>query len=612
MRCLRGSAGGGLDRVGRGACEGSADLIVVGRVRIGERLPDDHVAVETGPAETRRVGLRRADGAHVLRAGLRAAALHRQVADGNDVFRGVRGDGARRRNLSHRLDARAFHADEVAARVVVEDDHGSLDGGQVGRDDPARRHELDLVELLLGPEREGAGKQNRRRKQAHSHDPPPAEKRTMWARPRRSPAAVARSANHPPYEGDRRFWPRPIAHKVRHRMANSKLRIMSQEAPKPADLSALRIRREPESRSGARGWLLFGAVLVVAAGVAAYFLADRGLGPKKVEVVTASVVTEGQATTVLSATGYVEAERKADLSPKITSRITALNVTEGTRVKKGDVIARLDSTDLDAQLAEAKANWINAQAELIRQKSLFDQGLSTKSALDAAVANEAATHARVRYVEALLDYTIIRAPFAGVITAKRAFVGEAVSPFGSSPSGGGSGGAIATIVEFSSLYVGADVNEANLSKLAPQPAGRDHARRRSGQDVPRAAAPDRAGRGPPEGDRPGQGRLPRRGRPRAAGPVGAGRLHGRGDAGQGGAVARPDPEGRADVGRREGGRLPDRRRESGVHGGDRGRRRSGSGGSHAGPAGRRAPDLARGRIAIERRRPGARRKERRR
>jgi RND family efflux transporter MFP subunit len=77
----------------------------------------------------------------------------------------------------------------------------------------------------------------------------------------------------------------------------------------------------------------------------------------------------------------------------------------------------------------------------------------------------------VQYVEALLDYTVIRAPFTGVITAKRAFVGEAVSPFGSSPSGGGSGGAIVTIVEFSSLYVGADVNEANLSKLGKdQPA----------------------------------------------------------------------------------------------------------------------------------------------
>ena len=252
----------------------------------------------------------------------------------------------------------------------------------------------------------------------------------------------------------------------------SGFREMSTEKPRTApDLAALRIRREPEKTRGPKGWLLGGAVLVVAIGVAAYFLAGRSLRPRTVEAVTASLLTEGQATTVLTATGYVEAERKADLSPKITSRITELNVTEGTRVKKGDVIARLDHTDLDAQLAEKRAAWVNARAELARQRSLHDQGLAPKSSLDAAVAAEATTRAAVRYVEALLDYTVIRAPFSGVITAKRAFVGEAVSPFGSSPSGGGSGGAIATIVEFSSLYVGADVNEANLSKLGPnQPA----------------------------------------------------------------------------------------------------------------------------------------------
>ncbi|HSS44062.1 MAG TPA: biotin/lipoyl-binding protein, partial [Thermoanaerobaculia bacterium] len=221
---------------------------------------------------------------------------------------------------------------------------------------------------------------------------------------------------------------------------------MSQEREKPADLSALRIRREPEVSGGPRGWLLLFAAAVVAVGVATYFLAGRSLRPRKVEAVTASVVTEGQATTLLSATGYVEAERKADLSPKITSRITELNVTEGSRVRLGDVIARLDHTDLDAQLEDAKAAWVNARAELERQKALHAEGLSPQSSLDAAVAAEASTRARADYVRALLGYTEIRAPFAGVITAKRAFVGEAVSPFGSSPSGGGSGGAIVTIV----------------------------------------------------------------------------------------------------------------------------------------------------------------------
>jgi RND family efflux transporter MFP subunit len=236
-------------------------------------------------------------------------------------------------------------------------------------------------------------------------------------------------------------------------------------------LAALRIHREPEKTRGARGLLLLGAVLVVAIGVAAYFLSGRSFRAPKVETVTAALVTEGQATTLLTATGYVEAERKADLSPKITSRITELNVTEGSRVRKGDVIARLDHTDLDAQLADAQASWVNAKAELARQQNLTSEGLATKSTLDAAVASEASMRAKVDYVKALLDYTEIRAPFAGVITAKRAFVGEAVSPYGSSPSGGGSGGAIVTIVEFSSLYVGADVNEANLSRLSKeQPA----------------------------------------------------------------------------------------------------------------------------------------------
>ena len=247
---------------------------------------------------------------------------------------------------------------------------------------------------------------------------------------------------------------------------------MSTEHPRPAnDLSGLRIQREPEDSGRPKAWLLVGAVFVVAAGAVAYFAGGRALKARRVGTVAASIVTEGQATTLLTATGYVEAEKKADLSPKITSRITSLNVTEGSRVREGQVIARLDHTDIDAQLADARAAWTNAKAELDRQRSLNAEGLAPKSALDAAVAQEASTRAKVDYVRALLSYTEIRAPFTGVITAKRAFVGEAVSPFGSSPSGGGSGGAIATLVEFSSLYVGADVNESNLARLAPkQPA----------------------------------------------------------------------------------------------------------------------------------------------
>src|SRR5690349_12951847 len=112
-------------------------------------------------------------------------------------------------------------------------------------------------------------------------------------------------------------------------MRPPELHEVSQERRTPADLSSVRIHRDPERSRGPRGWLLVGAVLVVLAGLAAFVASGHSLRPPRVDAVTASVVTEGQASTVLTATGYVEAERKADLSPKITSRIVALNVTEG-------------------------------------------------------------------------------------------------------------------------------------------------------------------------------------------------------------------------------------------------------------------------------------------
>ncbi len=239
------------------------------------------------------------------------------------------------------------------------------------------------------------------------------------------------------------------------------------------DLSALRINRDrdPETSRKPFGTLLLFAILALAIGAGIYVLATRVWSIATVETVTASVVTEGQAGTILSATGYVEADTKADLSPKITSKIVNLYVEEGDRVKKGQVLARLDKVDLDAQLADAKAAWVNASAELARQRALLKAGLTPQSSLDAAVAAEASGRAKVHYAEAQQDYAEIRAPFAGRVIAKRAHVGEAVSPYGSPGQGSTNSGAIVTLVDFSSLYVGADINESNLGHLRPkQPA----------------------------------------------------------------------------------------------------------------------------------------------
>jgi HlyD family secretion protein len=239
------------------------------------------------------------------------------------------------------------------------------------------------------------------------------------------------------------------------------------------DLSALRINRErePEKARKPFGTLLLFSILALAVGAGIYLLATRVWSVVPVETVTASVVTEGQAATILSATGYVEADTKADLSPKITSKIVALYVEEGDRVKKGQVLARLDKVDLDAQLADAKAAWVNAASELSRQRALLKAGLTSQSTVDAATAAEASSRAKVHYVEAQEDYAEIRAPFSGRVIAKRAHVGEAVSPYGAPGQGSSSGGAIVTLVDFSTLYVGADINESNLGRLRlKQPA----------------------------------------------------------------------------------------------------------------------------------------------
>jgi HlyD family secretion protein len=251
-----------------------------------------------------------------------------------------------------------------------------------------------------------------------------------------------------------------------------RMEAKSHPAPKPGpELASLRIHRDPERVKRPTGWLLAGSIVAVALAVAAYFAAASFLGAVPVEKTTAALVTPGQVLTILTVSGYVEAETRADLSPKITSRITDLRVTEGTRVRKGEIIARLDHTDLDAQLADAEAGWRNARADLQRKTALHREGLATQSDLDAAVAAESSTGAKVSYVKALLDYTVLRAPFDGVVVAKRAHVGEAVSPYGSPGQGSSSGGAIVTLVDFSTLYVGADVNESNLARLGDrQPA----------------------------------------------------------------------------------------------------------------------------------------------
>lgn len=262
------------------------------------------------------------------------------------------------------------------------------------------------------------------------------------------------------------------------------------------DLAKLKIDRTlaPVRRRRTRRWVVLGVLGLGVAAAGAYV----ALRPRPVEVRAASVVTTypSQQHVVLNATGYVVAQRKAAIASKATGRLEWLGVAEGSRVRAGEVIARLDDRDVVAQAQSAEANVKAARAVLdqaaaeerdalaqhARNTDLVAKGFVSRSTLDAskaradrATAGVASARAALASAEASarnalvsVDYTRIRAPFDGVILSKSANVGDMVTPFSSAAD---SKGAVVTMADMTTLEVEADVSESSLAKVAVgQPA----------------------------------------------------------------------------------------------------------------------------------------------
>jgi len=262
------------------------------------------------------------------------------------------------------------------------------------------------------------------------------------------------------------------------------------------DLSSLRIDRDatPIRRRRRRRWVWLAIVAIVLVAAGAWFM----LQPRVQSVQTTPIVTTypSQQYVVLNATGYVVAQRKASISSKATGRLEWLGVAEGSRVKEGDVIARIDNRDVVAQaqsvqasvraaranVEQAEVERQNAQVEYKRNQELVDKNFISKSALDnakarfdrgqaavsSAQANLNAALANARNAQVSVDYTQIRAPFDGVILSKSANVGDLVTPFSSATD---SKGAVVSMADMSTLEVEADVSESSLSKVSVgQPA----------------------------------------------------------------------------------------------------------------------------------------------
>jgi len=258
------------------------------------------------------------------------------------------------------------------------------------------------------------------------------------------------------------------------------------DSPSPSSLNALRIDRSAPAARTRRpwGWIVAGGVLL--AGGVAWWLAPKPVAVQTTAVVTA---TASQQHVLLTASGYVVAQRRAAVASKATGRLVALNVREGSVVREGELIARIDDSDVQAAIVAAEATvrqaeagvrqaeveLANARAELGRSQGLQAQGFISPQAVDvvqtraqgaqaavaAARASLAAAQAQVKVQQVARSFTDIRAPFDGVVLVKNANVGDIITPLSSAA---GTQGAVVTMADMTTLEVEADVSEGSLSK----------------------------------------------------------------------------------------------------------------------------------------------------
>ncbi|MGH7848396.1 MAG: efflux RND transporter periplasmic adaptor subunit, partial [Candidatus Binatia bacterium] len=197
-----------------------------------------------------------------------------------------------------------------------------------------------------------------------------------------------------------------------------------------------------------------------------------------VQLVTVSLTSPAQANSVLTASGYVVARRKAAVASKGTGRLVYLGVEEGDPVKKGQVVARLEDDDVVASLRRAQGDLRVAEADLKdakqtleRQRVLLERQFIAPAEYDAAearykrvVASIEAAKFAVREAEVAVANTRIIAPFDGTVVNKNADIGEIMAPLAGAAS---SRAAVVTIADLTSLEVEADVAEANLTRVFP-------------------------------------------------------------------------------------------------------------------------------------------------
>lgn len=256
-------------------------------------------------------------------------------------------------------------------------------------------------------------------------------------------------------------------------------------------LDQLRIERKPGvRRRKRRRWPWIAGALALLVAIAIGWSSTR---PVPVQAVAARDAADPANASLLDASGFIVARRIATVSSKVTGRVREVRIEEGQAVAAGEILATLDPIDADAQRALASAQVAAAESQIAQvqaqlteaeanarrlgalvgerlvSRQQYDQAIAQRDALRASLASarrSAEVAVRQRDVADIgFDNTIVRAPFAGVITAKAAQPGEIVSPV--SAGGGFTRTGIGTIVDMDSLEVEVDVNEAYIGRVRP-------------------------------------------------------------------------------------------------------------------------------------------------
>ncbi|MGB7294693.1 MAG: efflux RND transporter periplasmic adaptor subunit [Candidatus Aminicenantales bacterium] len=195
-----------------------------------------------------------------------------------------------------------------------------------------------------------------------------------------------------------------------------------------------------------------------------------GAAPVKVFQVVRQRISEK-----LFYTGTIEARQKINITPDVGGKIERINVNEGDRVSKGQILAELDTKSIrlqleqtEAALAVAQANFNNAKTNwermdrLYKEKAVSEQQYEqVKLGYDSAEAQLSQAQAAVNLAKHSLDVSIMKAPFGGIIASKNAEVGDVINPLmgGFSP---GSGGGVLTLVDFSRVKIRVEVSGSDI------------------------------------------------------------------------------------------------------------------------------------------------------